>query len=103
MLAPDGNAAGLRRKLSVRKQRLESERLPDEGFVVEPNAVMRVHTLARKMGIKNLSREVRTGRLRVHRIANRYYALGSDILKWIENAPSNGRSQRIEANGVHSP
>jgi hypothetical protein len=82
------------------KRRTEPE-LPPEIFVIEPTAVMRLSALGRLMGIRGIFREVRCGRLRVHRIANRYFVLGSDVLRWLESAPAFGRSERLETNGVH--
>lgn len=70
-------------------------------LVIHRNAVMRLKQLGDLMGIRGIGREVRAGRLRVHKIANRYYCLGSDILHWIEQAPAFGRCDPFETNGVH--
>jgi hypothetical protein len=82
----------------VPRQRTSPETLP-EIFVVPPNGVMRLATVGKLMGIRGIGREVRAGRLRVHKIANRYYCLGCDILEWIQGAPSFGRGEHMRTNG----
>jgi hypothetical protein len=71
--------------------------------IIPRRGVIRLKQLGELLGIRGIEREVRCKRLRVHKVANKYYCLGSDVWRWLEEAPAHGRRERVESNGVHSP
>jgi hypothetical protein len=78
---------------------------PMAPFVLDPNAILFPDQFRQLFRLRadTLRREVRLGRLKVHKRGGRYYLIGSDVMAWIRGGEVKPPGQKAGANGAQPP